>query len=55
MSNDYIVVDWVANKFYTLMENTKNVKLNDLVTCHLNDTKDNGVVIFVGKLKLFSI
>jgi hypothetical protein len=51
MSTDYIVVDWVANKFYTLMENTKNVKLNDLVTCTINNTKDNGIVMFVGSEK----
>ena len=47
-SNDFLIIEWTINNCYTSFQNTKNIKLNDLVVCQLNDINDAGRVIFVG-------
>lgn len=52
--HDFIVIEWSINKIFTLFQNYKKVSLNDLVTCHVNNVKDIGKVIFTGSyFKLF--
>ncbi len=47
-SNDFVVIEWSNNNCYTSFKNIKNAKLNDIVTCQLNDHSDAGRVIFIG-------
>lgn len=47
-SEDFILIEWSINKIFTVIQNHKNVKLNDTVTCRVNDIKDIGNVVFVG-------
>lgn len=53
--NKFIIIDWSVNQFYTVFENFKKVNLGDLVTCFVNNAKDIGRVIFVGKLRFLNI
>lgn len=46
---EFVVIEWFTNKVYTIIQNYKNVKINDLVTCNVNNIKDTGTVIFIGK------
>jgi hypothetical protein len=45
---DFLVVEWRINKLYNIVQNLKHVKLNDFVTCKVNDVRDTGRVVFVG-------
>lgn len=47
-SEDFILIEWSINKIFTVIQNHKNVKLNDTVTCRVNDIKDIGNVVYVG-------
>lgn len=47
-NNTFILVEWSLNKVFTVLINNKNVKLNQLVTCQVNNTKDIGKVVFIG-------
>jgi hypothetical protein len=47
-SSEYLLIEWSINKCFTPFPNKKNVKLDDLVTCYVNNLKDVGKVIFVG-------
>lgn len=49
-SEEFLVVEWSLNKLYSTIRNVKNVKLNDIVTCVVNDIKDTGRVIYIGKI-----
>lgn len=60
-TQSFILVEWSINKIFTVLQNFKKVQLNELVTCKVNNTKDIGKVIFIGKydqntniLKLFN-
>lgn len=48
VSEEFILVEWSLNKIFTVIQNYKNVKLNDTVTCRVNDIKDIGNVVYVG-------
>ena len=50
-----MIVEWSLNRIFTLVPNGKNVKLNNLVTCKVNDLKDTGRVLFIGMYSLNSI
>ncbi|RNA08742.1 hypothetical protein BpHYR1_014404 [Brachionus plicatilis] len=47
-SDEFILVEWSLNRIFTVIQNYKNVKLNDTVTCRVNDIKDTGIVVYVG-------
>lgn len=48
-TQSFILVEWSINKIFTVLQNFKKVQLNELVTCKVNNTKDIGKVIFIGK------
>ena len=45
----YILIKWSNHKIYTVLENYKEVKQGDLVTCFVNKVKDVGKVVFAGE------
>lgn len=47
-NNTFILVEWSLNKVFTVLLNNKSVKLNQLVTCKVNNTQDIGKVVFIG-------
>ena len=47
-NESHMIVKWSFSKIYTIIENLKQVKLFNIVTCYINYVKDIGEVIFIG-------